>query len=226
MTMKQVIPIFIIFLFGQLAFAAPDGRHQKVTVYDYHDFSNSNIQSKTFNRYQSGTVHVEVWSFDRSVAGQVTRTEITSIPGSDPVEYVRCMINIFYPTALAFNWVQNNYCDPYYDPPTTLVTQEYDPLVPTLTSAMIPGVAWGSGSVMTVTPGSEQYYDDKNEVLGVEDISVPAGNFTGCLKIHRLRQVSSNPYTRIDWICPDMGLVKRVQGGRRMMELIDVTFTQ
>lgn len=226
MTMKMSIPILVLFVFTQLVFAAPNGKHQKVTAYDYHDFTSSNIESKTFNRYEAGSVYTEVWSFDRSIAGQVIRTEITSIPGSDPVEYVRCMINIFQSTALAFNWVQNNACDPAYDPPVTTIIREYDPFVPTLTSAMVPGIAWGSGSVMTVTPGSEQYYDDKNEVLGVEDISVPAGNFTGCLKIHRLRQVSSNPYTRIDWICPDMGLVKRVQGGSRMMELIDVTFSQ
>lgn len=228
MTMKLSILILLFFVFAQLVFAAPNGKHQKVIAYDYHDFTNSNIQTKTFNRYEGGSVYTEVWSFDRSIAGQVTRTEITSIPGSDPIEYVRCMINIFQPTALAFNWIQNNACDPYYDPPLTLVIREYDPLVPTLTSAMIPGVAWGSGSVMTETPGSERYYVDKNEVLGIENISVPAGNFTGCLKLHRLRYVGSGSYARIDWICPNMGLVKRVHGGGtdRMMELIDVIYNQ
>jgi hypothetical protein len=224
MTMKMSIPILILFVFTQLAFGQ-GGKHHKDTTYDYHDLTNSNIKSKTFNRYQGDPDNpiIEKWNFDRSVPGQVVRTEVRNDGG--------CMINKFQLTPSAFTWTHNNACvlvDFNYDPPVVdeTIVREYDPPVTGLTSMMIPGIAWGSGAVMTETPGSERYYVDKNEVLAVENVSVPFGNYTGCLKIHRLRQVSSSPYTRIDWICPDIGLVKRVQGGSRMMELTDVTYVE
>ncbi len=70
------------------------------------------------------------------------------------------------------------------------------------------------------------YYVEKKEVLGLEDVTVPAGTYTDCLKVHRVFAMSTNLISRIEWICPNMGLVKRIQNGSRMMELIDVTFTQ
>jgi hypothetical protein len=230
MTMKMSIPILILFVFAQWAFAQPGGKPHKVTAYDYHDYTNSSIQQKTFNTYYGDFVVDEVWTFDRTVPGQVVRTEISILEGSDPPQYV-CRINKFLSTTSAFLWTHNNSCNPFYDPPLVTRTREYDPPIPVSTNAMIPGVAWGNGAVMSQMSYPDQmqlpdnFYVDKNEVLGVENVSVPAGNFTGCLKIHRLRSVSGAPYIRIDWICPDMGLVKRIQGGSRMMELIDVTFT-
>jgi len=227
MTMKMSIPILILFVLTQFAFAQPGGKPHKVIAYDYHDYTNNTIVLKTFNRYEGDPVKPlqEDWSFDRSVPGQVVRTEITSVSGSDPVVYTRCMINIFQPTASALNWIQNNQCNPYVVPPETTDTREYDSPVPIATSAMIPGVAWGSGVVMKRTDLNgtlpDGYYVDKNEILGVEDITVPAGTYTDCLKIHRVRYEGGN-YSRIDWVCPNMGVVKRVQGGNRMLELRSV----
>lgn len=226
--MKQLIPILVLFLFGLFAIAAPSGKSNKVTAYDYHDFVNSSIQSKTFSRHEGGDVLQEIWSFDYSNPPEVVRTEITSVPGTDPVIYTRCVYNKHHSTASASNWIQINKCDPSFDPPLPLEIQEYDPPVPTLTSAMVPGVAWGSGVVMlrSYPDGTrlpDEYYVDKNELLGLEDIIVNGIAYNGCLKIHRLRYPGGN-YSRIDWYCPDIGLVKRVQGGSRMMELISVDY--
>ena len=229
MTMKQVIPVLIIIFFGQLAFAQ-GGKHHKDTAYDYHDYTNSNILTKKFNRYVGDPNNPieEVWTFDRSIPGQVIRTEIRSDGG--------CMINIFRPTTSAFNWIQNNTCELSTDPdipPQTTIKREYDPPVPVSTSAMIPGIAWGSGVVMIQTsipdPDADDtrlpdgYYVDKNELLGIEDINVNNVTYVGCLKIHRLRYPGGS-YSRIDWVCPEMGMVKRIQGGSRMMELISVEY--
>jgi len=61
-----------------------------------------------------------------------------------------------------------------------------------------------------------------NEIVGVEDVTVPAGTFSDCLKIYRQRGFSG--FTpRIVWVCPNMGVVKSVNGGNRLMELTDVT---
>lgn len=225
--MKQLITLLILFLFGTVALAAPGGgKPHKVTSYDYHDYVNSNIYKKTFDRYEGGDPLQEEWRFDYS--GQaVVRTEITSVKDSDPVIYTRCAINKYRRTSNASNWLQNNSCDPASDPPLETKFREYDSPVPTLTSEMIPGVAWGSGVVMKISDQTgalpDGYYVDKNELLGIEDITVNDVAYSGCLKIHRLRYTGGN-YSRIDWYCPDIGLVKRVQGGQRLMELISFEY--
>ena len=226
MTMKMSLPIMVLFVFAQLAIAQPGGKPHKVTTYDYHDYSNSNIQKKTFNRYQGDPNNpiIEEWSFERSI-GQVTRTEVRS-DGA-------CLINKFQSTPSAYMWTHNNSCTvDSYDPLTVTETieREFDPPATSFTSSMTPGIAWGSGAVMHITEPYvsdwDQYYVEKKEVLGLEDVTVPAGTYTDCLKVHRVFAMSTNHISRIEWICPNIGLVKRIQGGSRMMELIDVTFTQ
>jgi hypothetical protein len=60
-------------------------------------------------------------------------------------------------------------------------------------------------------------------IEGVEDVTVPAGTFSDCLKIYRQRGFS-NFIPRVAWVCPKMGLVKSVNSNNRLMELTDVTF--
>lgn len=224
MTMKQLIPILILFLFGQLAFAQ-GGKHHKDTAYNYHDYTNSNIQSKTFNRYQGDPDNpiIEKWSFERT-NGQVKRTEVRSDGG--------CLINKSQSTPSASIWTHNNSCTvDSYDPimVTETTVREFDPPATSLTSTMTPGIAWGSGAVMHITEqyvsDYDQYYVEKKEVLGLEDVTVPAGTYTDCLKIHRIF-IMGNHISRIEWFCPNIGLVKRIHGGNRMMELTDVEYIE
>lgn len=230
--MKQLITLLILFLFGIFAYAAPGGgKPHKVSSYDYHDYTDSNIVKKTFKRYQGDVVGQEEWYFDYS-GQEVVRTEITTVTNPDgSSEIVRCVINKYRSTASASYWTHNNQClrGAAYPPPTTEI-REYEPPVPTFTSEMIPGIAWGSGVVMKISWPSvpptlfpDGYYVDKNELLEIEDITVNDVAYAGCLKVHRLRYTGGN-YSRIDWYCPDIGLVKRVQGGTRLMELISVEY--
>lgn len=214
----------------------------KTTAYDYHDYTNSNILSKMFDRYQrDDVVYEEIWTIYRPVTGLVERTEKAYHPGSDPNtpsdDYlVRHVMNRFEATATLFKWMQlNSYYvedDPLgaYSAGDLRKTDDYDPPVALLTNAMVPGFAWGTAGVVDdaySTDGEylDNYYTDKNEVLAVEDVTVPTGSYSDCLKIHRSRQYFG-AYTRIEWHCPNMGLVKRVQGGDRLMEMTDVTFSQ
>jgi len=228
MTMKMSISILLLFVFTQLLFAQPGGKPHKVTTYDYHDYSNSNIQKKTFNRYQQGDPNnliIEEWSFERS-KGQVTRTEVRSDGG--------CLINKFKSTPSASLWTHNNSCTVVTFDPTLVVTEtivrEFDPPAISLTSTMTPGIAWGSAAVMHITEPYvsdwDQYYVEKKEVLGLEDVTVTAGTYTECLKVHRVFAMSTNHISRIEWICPNIGLVKRIQGGSRLMELKEVIYNE
>jgi len=218
--MKRLILMLLLISCSEFVFAGQGGGHHKITTYDYHDYVNSNIQSKTFARHQNdGIVYDEVWSFERPNPGEVVRTQIAIDAGGS---IFRCGINKFEATAEVFKWVQNNRCDGS-TPPVVISTTDYVPPLPVFTNAMVPGIAWGEAGVMQSTFSLDNYYTDVNEIVGVEDVTVPAGTFSDCLKIYRQRGFSDF-IPRIVWVCPNMGVVKSVNGGNRLMELTDVTF--
>ncbi len=219
--MKRLIPILLLIFCGEFVFAAPGGGHNKTTAYDYHDYVNSNIQSKSFVRYQNdGIVYDEVWSFERPGPGEVVRTEIATDAGGS---IFRCRVNMFEAAAEMFSWVQHNTCDGS-TPPVLIGTTDYIPPLPVFTNAMVPGIAWGAAGEIHTTYALDNYYTDVSEVLAIEDVTVPAGTYSDCLKIYRQRAFTSY-IPRVEWVCPNMGLVKSVNGSNRLMELTDVTFT-
>ncbi len=230
MKMKRLISLFIVFLIGQCAFAAQGGKHNKDQMYDYHDYVNNDIESKRFYRYQRDdfgfldVVYEEVWNFDRSNPPKVVRTEITTDVAAEPDIVVRYVDNTYQPTSTSFDWVQLIRYDPRsYPAKYPEINRDYDPPVNLMTSTMFPGIAWGTAGVILNTPSPNGYFVDKNEILAIEDVTVPAGTFSDCLKLHKLRQYgnsSNTPYARIEWICPGMGIVKRLHGGFYMLELV------
>jgi hypothetical protein len=88
---------------------------------------------------------------------------------------------------------------------------------------MVPGIPWGDAGVMQSIFNPDNFYTDVGEIVGVEDVTVPAGTYSGCLKIYRQRGFS-NFIPRMEWVCPNMGVVKSVNSNNRLMELTDVTF--
>jgi len=98
--------------------------------------------------------------------------------------------------------------------------------VAVLTNAMVPGIAWGSAGVINSMTSGESYYTMKNEVLAIENVTVPAGAFNSCLKIHSTRQFGGSFSSRMDWYCPDTGLVKRINNGRIYLEMASVTYNE
>lgn len=218
--MKRLILMLLLISCSEFVFAGQGGGHHKVTAYDYHDYVNSNIQSKMFARHQNdGVVYNEVWNFERPNPGEVVRTQIaTDADGS----VFRCIVNKFEATTEMFKWVQSNRCNGSI-PPVVISMTDYIPPIPLFTNAMVPGIAWGDAGVIQSTVSLENYYTDVSEILTVEDVTVPAGTYSDCLKIYR-QHGFSNFIPRIVWVCPNMGLVKSVNSNNRLMELIDVTF--
>ena len=220
--MKYLIPLLTAALCSPAVLSAPGGSHHKITEYDYHDYLGSTIQAKTFIRHEGGIDLDLSWHFDRSDPKVVVRTEITTDAEGSIIRYVDSR---FETTARSFDWLQSRAYDPYITPPALLNTSDYDPAIVVLTDAMVPGIAWGSGGAINSSSSGENFYTDKSEVLAIENVTVPAGTFSNCLKIHRLREFAvAITINRIEWYCPDMGLVKRIQGGRRMLEMTGATF--
>jgi len=219
--MKYIVPVLLLMSVSSYALAAPGGGHHKLVEYDYHDFLNSSIQSKTFERYENGVEYDFEWTFDRStIPGAVLRTEIAK---NDIGEITRYTQSIFVPAAESFGLTETR----RYDPGNTSVptdTTTYTPAVDILTDAMIPGIAWGTTGTIDSSTTGESYYAEKSEVVAVENVTVPYGTFTGCLKIHRTSQYDASLYTRVDWVCPGMGVVKRIHNGRVLIKLDGVTY--
>ena len=221
--MKNLVPLLLSILFCVNVMAAPGGGHNKITAYDYHDYLNSSIQSKTFVRYENGVVFDFVWNFDRQDPNEVVRTEIATDASTAVTRYTK---STFAPTTRSFDWVQSERYDPYITPPALIDTSDYNPPVAVLTNAMVPGIAWGSAGVINSTSYGESYYIDKKELIAIEDVTVPAGTFNSCLKIHNVRQYGSSFSSRMDWYCPDTGLVKRINNGRVHLEMATVTYSE
>ena len=221
--MKYLVPLLLSIFLGVNVMAAPGGGHNKITAYDYHDDLNSSIQSKTFVRYENGVVFDFVWNFDRPNPNEVVRTEIATDASDNVTRYTK---SIFVPATRSFDLVQTERYDPYVTPPALIETSDYNPPVAVLTNAMVPGIAWGSAGVINSMSSGESYYTMKNEVLAIENVTVPAGAFNSCLKIHSTRQFGGSFSSRMDWYCPDTGLVKRINNGRIYLEMASVTYNE
>jgi hypothetical protein len=206
--------------------AARGGGHHKITEYDYHDYTNEAIESKTFIRYKEGIAYDLVWSFDRSMPGEVLRTEIRYDPDGN-INWQAT--STFIPTDESFGLVQTEAYDVTQSPPVVSETIMFDPPVVILTDSMVPGIAWASGGEMNSTYSGVNYFIDKREVVGVESITVPFGSFDDCLKVHALSRKGPSFQTdfQLNWICPNIGLVKRIGArGTVMFELSNVTYNQ
>ena len=222
--MKSLITLLLSLIFSACVIAAPGGNHHKITAYDFNDYLNSDIQSKTFIRHEQGSDFDLTWYFDRPSPDKVVRTEVTKNTNGEITRYVDFT---FQRTPQSFDWVQSQTYNPDVDPPALVDVTDYDPPVVALTNAMVPGIAWGSGGTINSLSSGENFYTDKSEVLAIENVTVPAGTFNECLKIYRLREFDvSITIQRVEWYCPDIGLVKRIQGGRRMIEMTGVTYNE
>ena len=201
--MKFLIAILVALLCSPAMVTARGGGHDKVTSYDYHDYLDEAIQSKTFIRYRDGIEYDLVWSFDRSVPGEVLRTAIATDANGDIVVYQTAR---FETTSESFNLVESQRFDP-----SATFTAIFDPPVVKLTDSMVPGIAWASAGEHNSTSGGERYFTDSSEVVAIENVSVPAGSFSNCLKIYSQHQYGAvGVHSQMDWICPDVGLVKRI----------------
>ena len=222
--MKLLIAILVALLCSPSLIAAPGGGHHKITAYDYHDYLNPAIQSKTFAYLWNGVVYDLVWTFDRSTPNEVIRIDEVFDANDDLVRY---QTRTFKPTAESFDVVQVESYDTGYDPPVVYDTVDFTPPRVILTSAMVPGIAWGSAGVQNGTSSGQQLFTDKVEVLAVGEVSVSAGAFEDCLKIHGVHHFSGagSAHGQMDWFCPGMGLVQRIHS-RELLDLVSVTYNE
>jgi len=101
------------------------------------------------------------------------------------------------------------------------------------TSTMAKGTLFGGGTTVNATPSGGSpalsgIFVQTKVALGTEDVTVPAGTYTACLKTSTTRSSDAyGTFQQVSWSCPNMGEVKRIQmsttAGYRIWELSSVT---
>jgi len=102
-----------------------------------------------------------------------------------------------------------------------VVTNSFDENVINLPATMTVGGSWATGSDVTVlfnypgaTPDKQTLVDKGTLIQKDVSLSVNGTSYTGCIKIHSDRRSNTiGYYNRVNWRCPGVGLVKRVQHG-------------
>jgi len=178
------------------------------TVYDYHNYiAASNLTEKVF-ALTNHCGDTATWTYNRTSQGSDTRVVRTQVRTNLGVNCIY-LTNTFLVTATTYEWRQND----RYDTTGSTVQDSYiyDSPIPRMTSNMTRGLPWGEATNSTA---DAELIVEKVSLLGVEDITVTAGTFSACLKIHTLRsRMGGGSFSRISWHCPDVGEVKRIQGG-------------
>jgi hypothetical protein len=71
------------------------------------------------------------------------------------------------------------------------------------------GESWGNHWLATCDDGTYYSYIQMYTLLGLEDVTVPAGTFHDCLKVFRNR----GNWGAVFWFAPGLGWIKRAQNG-------------
>ena len=181
-------------------------------TYDYRDYSHT-ATSKTFKLTGNFCGDTETRTFSRNVVGENTEVKMSRIRTSLGITCHNKNFN-YLNTATERQLLdkENNNFSGVLKSTDTL----RGPVV-LRTSTMEMGNDFGTASKIIRTPvGGTGYLNDlmvnTTTLLGVEDITVPTGSYTACLKIHTLRTSATfGRFNRVQWFCPGVGEVKRMQ---------------
>jgi hypothetical protein len=202
------------------------------TSYDYNDFTHT-LTQKVFTVVTSNdSFDLEVQNFNRPNATTVIMERIRSYLGTTNQNK-----RLHYDTSsdrVLTRW------DNYNNAGSTLNSYyTFTPGVPLGSTNMLANVPRASGVVANHfdgvgTPAGSSAVITESYVMGLEDITVPAGSYTGCLKsyVYRTSVTMGHSVRQVNWHCPGVGLAKRIHTQHnssaldmhtRVMELSSVT---
>jgi len=186
-----------------------------ITTYDYHDYTAANtITTRTYqwDRSTNPPCDREVHEITRTVIDPDTTDISIKVIRRDAAATTTCMVRVTEYTQTADAYIKKARYD--YDPADGTTLQEtyiFTPPYIIRTSSMHIGEPIVSTTAVQSTIDSHQI--EINTLLGIEAVSVPAGNFTNCLKMKKERySVIPGQYTtNIEWHCAGIGRVKQIQ---------------
>jgi len=201
-------------------------------VYDYHDYGAPNVISRTYDWYDTkqNTCTREKHDIRRENNDDGTKSIFTTRTRYNKDTEFICQIREMGHLATANDYQYLGYNDRNRDTGVITGTLLFKSPFITRTSQMKIGHSWSHGSGATYTSQPAAFHVIRTTTfVGVEDVKVPAGTFTGCLKSHtRILTLWGYPRDIVKWRCADVGLVKSIvvfnDGSRsHRIKLISVT---
>jgi len=185
-----------------------------VTTYSYRDFTQA-YTSKTFNVSDSrGKYDSEIRTFDRSVSGRVSylRDRVHSVNGRFKLDTI-VLDNSGSELKFVGLKARNKFTG------DVIADIAIDPGLVARTASMQIGKTFGSDVKVTINDlvagVTSTAYTQQRVVLVAanQTVTVPAGQFTGCIKLssHRSGNALGETFDRTSTHCPSVGLVKQVQ---------------
>lgn len=183
-------------------------------IYDYKNYT-TNVSSKTFSLQGDfgGCGETEQRIYARTINGSVTNLKldrIRMVAGNichyKGFNYELSESSKKLVSKENYDSLGNLYSTDILGKPFTLRT-----------SSMIEGKSFGGATgvknqVIGGTPVLITAFVNTTTVERVQDVTVPAGTFTGCLKIHTVRDSGVlGRFNRYSWHCKDVGEIKRTQ---------------
>ncbi len=187
------------------------------TSYDYRDYVGPGNVNKVFSsKGPASCATTEIRRTTRTAGGD----------GSTDVEMIRerrdagnsiCQYDVFKfkETDQARVLLGKSRFEPFNTTQLRFTDVVAEP-VPFLASSMRMGAAFGSGSETTRSyafgPVEQGTMVITHTLVGLEDVTVPAGSYAGCLKINQTRASThfGVGLAFTNWYCPGIGLTKRV----------------
>lgn len=199
-------------LFGRLSDTSGS---TAVDVYDYRDYvPATSITSKVFS-VSGGNMceNTETKTYQRTLDGSNTNTDVTIIrTNSNTAAFCRRFTHHFVETPTAY---EHTGLESQSEDGTVESVVTHEPALTRLTSSMSQNQLFSFHAEYTDTyiPYNDITTGLKIEsfqIVGVEDVTVPAGTFNNCIKLNIVLN-GTVPRQRITWRCPGIGMVKRVQ---------------
>jgi len=202
------------------------------TTYDFHNFGRaSNLTSVTFEISGSGMAasgcNTETRTFQRTPLGNgVTNVDImrTRTQSGGAV----CHYNVLHYQSRAdgFYWMGR---DVYDNLQNFVSSNVINGGLIERGSNMEIGKSFGgasSTSIDTTNTNTTSTVVSNLVLLGLEDVSVPAGDYTGCLKISRNIVSGDSSFgsnQSVAWYCSGVGLTKRIDSVGNIWTLSSIT---
>lgn len=198
----------------------------KPESYDYKNYSFNGV-SKTFKLTGNFCGDTETRGFSKTIIGDNTEIKMSRVRTNLGVTcHNKTFTRHATPSAMLLIDKENNSLSGTHKSTDTLNSP-----VPLRTSTMEIGSTFGTSSKIVRTSVGGTFIQNDLMVntatlLGLEDVTVPAGSYSACLKIRTLRTSSTfGRFNRVQWFCAGVGEVKRMQsedlgvGGYRIWEL-------
>jgi len=197
---------------GNVTINLSDGSSTVHTVltnptYSYRDYSHT-YNTKTFVAQDTnGAFTQEERTFDRSVAGQVSFLRHRTGGISDKMDTI--VLDNSGPELRMIQFDRHATLDPN----TVTESRTMTPGVLFRTETMEQGKTFGSDSLLSRDGTPSSGVLQTAALIAVNQaVTVPAGSYTGCIKItrHRAARHLGSTYDRINTFCPGLGLVRQL----------------